>query len=441
MTSRTIALEILCQWHGSGKPIDIFLNELSSPKSKNREKGLVKTIVMGILRQKEYLDQVIKQFAHHPLKRMRPRTIYALRMGFYQLLFMDRIPPSAAINETVKAFKSKKQPTWLVRVVNGILRNGSRNIEKIKRDYPEISQQITNHPDWLVKRWQDKYGLELSRKICLTNNTHPPLTLRVNRSLIEPDEFLLLLQNSNREAERGVFSPESIIIKNYRGSITDLPGYDKGFFQVQDEAAQLASYLMLPLQSSSQYLDACCGLGGKMTHLLTLCKARATITGIEPDSRRYKLLLENLHRLQLSAPTMQTTLESFAPACRNKFAGILIDAPCSGTGVIRRHPDIRWNRHENEIATYQKKQLSLLKAAGKLTREQGIIVYATCSLEREENEEVVARFIEQQPEFQMEDTADFLPDQARVLSKNGFFCPTPANGLDGFFAVRLKKTK
>jgi 16S rRNA (cytosine967-C5)-methyltransferase len=439
ITSRSIALQTLSNWHGTGAPVPVFFERcIDTHLSSSPERALARAIIGGILRHLEYLDLIIESFSHSPLKKMKTRTLFALRMGIYQLLFMDRIPPSAAVNETVKSFKEERQPQWLVRVVNGILRNVARNLKNIPASENIIGdgQPVLNHPSWLLSRWQKRFGDKIVREICRQNNLVPPLTLRVNTKRISRNQLLTVFLDNGYDVEKGRFSKESLIMEN-SGAISALPGYEEGYFLVQDEAAQLVSMLM-PMVEHGNYLDGCAGLGGKTSHLASLVPVSGKITALEPDRKRYRQLGENLHRLGLEAKTIGTTLEEFAESSSEKFDGILIDAPCSGTGVIRRQPDIRWNRNPDDFNGYQQQQLDLLTRADSLLKENGSIVYATCSLEAEENEEVIEKFMAKHPEYIVENGVRLLPDEtAKLINQQGMFISTPADGLDGFFAVRI----
>jgi len=442
-TSRLLALNILCRWHDVHAPISgIFDQVAGSSHLEQRELQLANALVFGVLRRQQYLDYILGMFARHPLRKMKPRTLFALRIGLFQLLLMDRIPESAAVNETVNALKAVRQPKWLVSFVHGVLRNVARK----KKELPDPEsaaingQPILNHPDWLLERWRQRFGREKTTMLCRCNNQPPSLTLRVNTHRVDREGLLTLFAEADIRALAGKFSNEALYLPEARGGISGLPGYDQGYFQVQDEATQLAALLM-PIHDEGKYLDACAGLGGKTSHLAALAPETVRITAVEPDKRRYRLLGENLSRLRLDLVTCcNTTLEQFAAKSGERFDGILLDAPCSGTGVIRRQPDIRWNRTEKDLEFHHQQQVQLINTAAGLLTKNGVLVYATCSLEPEENEKVVQAFLADHPEFFVENITDYLPQSAACLvDKNGYFHPTPADGLDGFFAVRLQQ--
>jgi 16S rRNA (cytosine967-C5)-methyltransferase len=250
----------------------------------------------------------------------------------------------------------------------------------------------------------------------------------------------------------GRYAPDSLVLHNQRGAITVLPGFTEGIFQVQDQAAQLACHLLGPFKEKGRYLDGCAGLGGKTCAVASLLSPNASLYAVEPEQRRFRLLRENLQRQQLAerVTIMQQDLQEFAASKQllfdefdefdevDRFDGILIDAPCSGTGVIRKHPDIRWNRKPEDFVSHQKKQLELLRTAAGLLKPDGVLVYATCSLEPEENQQVIEQFLGSSGEFKLTGCRDFLPDSASlVVDKKGFFSPLPTEEIEGFFAARL----
>ncbi len=441
-SGRLVALNALYDFQQSGEPMSTILSRLSAKNRLDiRDNQLVKALVFGIFRRQQYLDCIIGRFSRYPITKMKPRTLIALRIGVYQLLFMDRIPPSAAVNETVQAFKGGRQPKWLVRFVNGILRSVAREQDSLPLpDQPaENGMPVLNHPGRLVKKWEKYFGRQRTQDICRINNEIPPLTLRVNTRLIQRGQFAAMLADTCR-IEQGKFSDAALILYDYRGDVAGLPGYEKGCFVVQDEAAQLASCL-LPMKKGGRYLDGCAGVGGKTTHLAALLPTGTRLTAIEPEKRRYRLLGENIRRLQVTGvTTVNMTLDEFADTTEEHYDGILLDVPCSGTGVIRRRPDIRWNRRIENLSGYQRQQLHLLRTAASLVQRDGIVVYATCSLEAEENSDIIDAFLAEHGEFLIENTRRFLPSTAEhLVTAEGYFQPTPEQGLDGFFAARLRR--
>lgn len=438
INSRAIAMDTLLAWEQSQEPLDQVLETMLSGSAVDdpRDRQLVMALVYGVVRWQGYLDAIIQKFSSHPLGGMKPLTLAALRVGLYQLVFLDRIPESAAINETVQALKSARQPKWLTGFVNGVLRAMVR--QRAALPAPDEAAAVLSHPAWLVARWQALFGPARTRLICGINNTMPVLVVRVNSRRISVDDWLTLLREKGIACERGLFAQEAVRIDNFQGSITALPGYEQGFFVVQDEAAQMVTQLLAPF-AGGRYLDACAGLGGKALHLAQLLPEGGRVVAVEPSQKRQALLKDNLRRL--GGPEVEingTTLQEFAGQRQGAFAGVLVDAPCSGLGVIRRQPDIRWQRSFAALQGYQEKQLALLAAAAGLAEKGGVLVYATCSIDPRENDEVIAAFLSEHPEFSITPAQEYLPDAARGLCDGtGFLKTTPEQGLDGFFAARM----
>jgi len=440
LNSRAIAMDTLLAWEKSQEPLDQVLEIMLSGAAADdpRDRQLVMALVYGVVRWQGYLDATIQKFSSHPLRHMKPLTLAALRIGLYQLVFLDRVPESAAINETVQALKLARQPKWLTGFANGVLRAMAR--QKAALPAPDEATAVLSHPAWLVARWQALFGPERTRRICWINNTLPPLVLRVNSHRISVDDWQALLLGKGIACERGLFAQEAVRINNFQGSVTSLPGYEQGFFVVQDEAAQLVTQLLAPF-ASGRYLDACAGLGGKALHLAQLLPEGGLVVAVEPSLKRQNLLKANLQRL--GGPEVEihgTTLQAFVGQRQGAFAGVLVDAPCSGLGVVRRQPDIRWKRTLDALRGYQAKQQELLASAAGLVEKGGVIVYATCSIDPLENDEVIAAFINEHPEFFITPAQEYLPEAARSLcDAKGFFKTTPEQGLDGFFAARMER--
>ncbi len=452
-STRYAALAVLCRWEERGLPLDqVMEEELADANLRDpRDRQFIRAMVFGVARWRGCLDWVAGQYASRPPAKMESPVLQGLRLGLFQLLFLDRVPASAAINETVQALKAMQQPKWLTGFVNGVLRSAERDRKNIPDPRHEAAAgkmpepARLSHPEWLLKRWIKRYGIAETEALCQTNNTVAPVTLRVNTALISPATLLQQLQKEGLNAEPGAYSPVSIRLADHAGPVVAIPGFEDGLFQVQDEAAQLVSYLLGPLQPRCSCLDACAGLGGKTSHLAQLLPAGAKLVASEPNSSRSRKLKENLGRLHLDplVTIVDGALASLLPRHAESFHNVLVDAPCSGLGVIRRHPDIRWNRNAADLRRYQAKQLQILDTAARLVAEQGILVYATCSTEPEENEVVVEKFLAGHPGFSLADCRETLPGPAKTLADScGFFRTLPGrDDLDGFFAARIIKKK
>lgn len=408
------------------------------------ERNLTMQLVYGVLRKRQFLDRVLGLLSRTPIRKMDLYVHQAIAVGLYQIFFLSRIPDSAAVNEAVESCKVARIHKRLHGFVNGILRQAIRTKDDLEQKASTDSKgkEILNHPDWLTRRWQENFGREATTALCRNNNQEPVLSLRINTTRIEQTAFMHLLAKENIDALPGLYAKDALILHDYSGAVTALPGYDDGFFQIQDEAAQLATNLLSPFVSHGNYLDGCAGLGGKTSHILQETKGlQCHVHAVEPESFRLQKLQENMERLFSSPPLTihQASLLDLTSATVGLFDGILIDAPCSGTGVIGRHPDIRWNRREDDLKYYHDEQLALLYHSATLLKSGGVLVYATCSLEPEENAEVVHLFLQDFPEFKLTDCRQVLPEAAHKFITNGFFHPLPEPSIDGFFAARLVK--
>ena len=404
-------------------------------------------LIYGVLRQRQFLDSILQERSKTPIRKLHPFVHQSLAVGLYQIFFLDGIPHSAAVNEAVNSCKIKGVPKRLHGFVNGVLRETIRRKEnKSLTEIASIEQNdhpVYNHPHWLVSRWIKHFGREETARICLENSKEPLLTLRVNSGRISRADLCRQLEQHNINHQPGRYAPDSIVLPDYHDSIQSIPGYEQGFFQIQDEAAQLATLLLGPFKHEGIYLDGCAGLGGKTSHLLQLGADRnLKIYAVEPEKRRLQKLLENRHRLfpKSKLSIYEGSLQDFGVKCTTQFDGILIDAPCSGTGVIGRHPDIRWNRKEHDLQRYQKEQLKLLEHAQPLLGPRGVLVYATCSLEPEENQNVIHTFLSTHPDLTLTNCTEQLPKAAHQFIKDKFFCPHPSPTIDGFFAARMIRT-
>jgi len=444
-TSRFVAVSLLCQWQKNHSSLDMMVEKMGLIQLPDpRDRHLVKALLFGVVRNLATLDWIIEQFSKHPLKKIRNEALQGLRLGLLQLFFMDRIHSAAAINETVEAVKQHKQPKWLTGFVNGVLRSANREretiLEKIEGDKLPAYVAL-NHPLWLVKRWQTRFGKKEAAAMCRANNTQAELCLRVNIAAISVVDFKKQLTESEIEYRSGDVLSEAVWLPEFRGTVVEIPGYQQGWFSVQDETAQVLCYLLGPWEAG-KYLDACAGLGGKTIVLHQLAPSGSTISALEPQKKRQGLLRENLARLGIgNVRVFSGTVEEFVDQNPNETVDkILVDAPCSGLGVTGRHPDIRWNRDEKDLQLFHEKQISILNAAAQLCPKGGVIVYATCSTEPEENEEVVSQFLAENPMFSIDKMSGLLPDSAEELLDGEYLRTTP--GLqcsDGFFAVRLVK--
>lgn len=442
-SARFLAINALTQLKKTKLPITVILEKMTVTHAVNDdERRLTLNLIYGVLRHYQYLDHLLAVFCRKPLKKLHPTVHQGLRVGLYQILFLDRIPASAAVNETISALKRLKLSPQLSGLANGVLRAIIRQIEQLP-GYLELEQQqklILNHPGWLTERWRDHYGQKQMVQICRSNSKPATLVLRLNNNLTNKDVFQNQLAKQEINVENGRIAPDALVLPGFSGSVTNLPGFENGAFLVQDEGAQLIPFLLMPLTENGQYLDGCAGLGGKTSQLALLGQQyNIKLTATEPQKKRFLQLQANLKRLKIQDQVQHhmQTLEQFSSTNSKTFDGVLLDVPCSGTGVIGRHPDIRWNREESDLIKYRGTQLELLQYGSQIVSKGGILVYATCSLEPEENEQVIEHFLKTNDHFILTDCADVLPEKFHQFVQNKYLRTMPAESIDGFFAARL----
>lgn len=354
-----------------------------------------------------------------------------LLVGLYQLLY-TRVPAHAAIGETVGCADKLKKP-WAKGLLNAVLRNAQRESETIFAELERDPVVRTAHPRWLQKSLK-AFWPEQWEAICAANNAHPPMILRVNRRHHSRDAYLALLGEAGIAATPCVYSRDGIVLEA-AADVRSLPGFAEGWISVQDEAAQLAADL-LDLAPGQRVLDACCAPGGKTCHILEAEPALAGVVAVDLEAKRLVRVKENLERLGLDAELIAADGRDIDKWWDGKpFQRILLDAPCSATGVIRRHPDIKLTRQPDDIVALAQLQGELLDAMWKALEVGGILLYATCSTLPTENTEVIAAFLERTPGARELD----LATAAGIKQPHGRQLLAQQGGHDGFYYAKLIK--
>ncbi|MDN6855317.1 16S rRNA (cytosine(967)-C(5))-methyltransferase RsmB [Pseudomonas sp. CAN2814] len=396
-----------------------------------RDRGLVQELAFGSARWQPRLSTLAARLLQKPFKAGDRDVEALLLVGLYQLLY-TRIPPHAAIGETVGCADKLKKP-WAKGLLNAVLRRAQRESEALLAEVDKDPAARLAHPRWLQKALKN-YWPEQYEAICAANNAHPPMTLRVNRRHGSRDTYLEELNRVGFEASACEFSRDGINLVQ-PCDVRELPGFAEGRVSVQDEAAQLAADL-LELAPNQRVLDACCAPGGKTCHLMEAEPALAGVVAVDLEESRLVRVRENLARLQLSA-------ELFAADARDTgkwwdgqaFQRILLDAPCSATGVIRRHPDIKLTRTAEDIEALAQLQGELLDALWATLEVGGVMVYATCSVMPQENSEQIAAFLARTPGARELD----LPGPWGIKQPHGRQLLPQDGGHDGFYYAKLIK--
>jgi 16S rRNA (cytosine967-C5)-methyltransferase len=396
------------------------------------DEALLQELCFGVCRWYQRLNSQLEALLDKPLKAKDIDVKILLLLGIYQLEH-TRIPSHASISETVQACKQLRKAS-ASGLINAILRRSQREKDTLASTLTKQTDFQYAHPYWLVKRLKHAWP-EHWQSICAANNERAPMTLRVNQTVSNRADYLGKVNATDLSATACQFSPYGITLAKPT-AVDNLPDFNIGHCSVQDEAAQLAATL-LQLAPGQQVLDACAAPGGKTCHLLETEPQLNRLTALELDGERGKKIHQNLQRLNLCATVIQ------GDAClpqqwwdKQAYDRILVDAPCSATGVIRRHPDIKLLRHDEDIAVLAAQQFEMLNALWSLLKPRGILVYATCSVLPEENEQVIARFLAQQNDaVSLEIDADWGIKQ--TFGRQLF---PQLQGHDGFYYARLQKS-
>lgn len=403
--------------------LDAVLPDLASAK----DRAFVQALVFGVLRQFHKLDFILAQLLDKPVKDQEIKALALL--GLYQLAFM-RVKDHAAVAETVAAVRKK---TWAKPLLNGLLRNYLRGQERLMAACQADPSAAVSHPNWLIRRIQQDWP-EQAEQLFTENNRQPPMALRVNLNQTDRESYLRLLQDQGLAARAGAYCPATVILET-PVPVDRLPAFAEGWVSVQDGAAQLATGI-LDVGTGQRVLDVCAAPGGKAAHILETHPQIQELVAVDIDPVRMRRVDENLQRLRLKATVI--VADASAPQSwwdGRRFERILLDAPCSATGVIRRHPDIKLLRKPGDIDPLAAAQQSILEAVWPLLAPGGKLLYATCSILKQENEQQVAGFLDSHAEAkELPIVADWglpRPVGRQLLTGEG--------GMDGFYYALLAK--
>lgn len=407
-------------------------------KYPDADKPLLQELCFGVCRWFIRLDKLASLVTHHAFK-SRDSDVHALLLvGLYQLLYL-RVPDHASISETVEATRQMDK-AWAAKVINGTLRRCQREKVELEQSLADSPSIKTSHPKWLVDMVMAAWP-ESAQCILTNNNTQAPMTIRVNVQHNTRENYLQQLKEKGIQGKLCEFSNSGIQLDKPCG-VDKLPGFAEGHSFVQDEAAQLSAQL-LDAQPGDRVLDACAAPGGKTTHIAESQPDLATLIALDADEYRVTRIHENLARLSLTADVRAQSLEDFTDQylkdLKNSnplFDRILLDAPCSAVGVIRRHPDIKWLRKRGDIASLANQQLVLLNKAWSLLKPGGTLLYATCSILPHENERVVKTFLAEQEDAE-EEILSVNWGQTAIV---GVQLLPQRNGHDGFYYAKLVKS-
>jgi 16S rRNA (cytosine967-C5)-methyltransferase len=438
---RGLAVKILNRVERTDAYLEKLLdNEMQNSELNSVDKALLYEIVHGVVRWMGRLDWVLNGFYKGQFSKAIPNLKNGLRVALYQILFLDRVPDYAAVNEAVE-FVKKLQGQKPADLTNAILRNIIRSKNSIR--YPDPEEDLTgylsayySHPSWMVKRYLKRFGREETEKLLTANNEKPFLTLKINTLKVKPEEFKSLLDSVNLRYLSGKYLHEFFKLMNLT-NITAWEYYQKGYFNIQDESAGLACRLLAP-EPGMRILDMFSAPGGKSVYLASLINDRGEIVAVDKYESRLKLVEKNIRRLGFSS--IRTVVADAMEFTSPPFDRVLADVPCSGSGTLSKKPDIKWKKDLLDIKSMNEMQYKFLEKASTLVKVNGSLVYSTCSIEPEENFEIVKKFLDNHSNFKLINAKDILPDE--LADENGCIQTLPhVHRMDGAFAAKLIKTE
>ncbi len=435
---RGLAVKILNRVERADAYLDKLLdNEMRSTELSGPDKALLYEIVHGVVRWMGRLDWILNGFYKGTFSKAIPNLKNGLRVALYQILFLNKVPDYASINEAVE-FVKRLQGQKPANLTNAVLRNIVRNKNGIR--YPDPAEDLVgylstylSHPSWMVKRYVERFGKEATEKLLLANNEKPYLTLKINSIKTNPQEFRKLLESVNLRYVPGKYLPEFFKLQNLT-NITAWEYFKLGYFNIQDESAGLACRL-LDVKKGMRILDLFSAPGGKSAYLAGLINDEGEIFAIDKYESRLKIFAKNVQRLDIKSIKLICT--DARDYNGNSFDRVLADVPCSGTGTLSKKPDIKWKKDLLDIRKMNEYQYKYLEKAASLLKKDGVLVYSTCSIEPEENFDIVKKFLDNHHNFILKDASEEnFPSE--LIDENKCIQTFPhVHGMDGAFAAKL----
>ncbi len=436
---RGLAVKILNRVERSDAYLERLLdNEMRNSELVGPDKALLYEIVHGVVRWMGRLDWVLNGFYKGQFSKAIPNLKNGLRVALYQILFLDRVPDHASVNEAVE-FVKKLQGQKPADLTNAILRNIIRSKNAIR--YPDPVEDLIgylsayySHPSWMVKRYVARFGREETEKLLQVNNEKPYLTLRINLLKTNIEDFRKLLDSVGLKYTNGKYFQEFVQLQNLT-NITAWEYFGKGYFNIQDESTGLACHL-LGVSENMSVLDLCSAPGGKTAYITVMIKDKGDVVAIDKFESRLKLVKQNLDRLGIKS--VKTIAMDALDYQGDKFDRVLADVPCTGTGTLSKKPDIKWKKDIFDLRRMNELQYKLICKAAEMIKPGGAFVYSTCSIEPEENFEIVKKFLDNHPDYKLDRAADnFSKD---LVDENGCIQTYPhIHQMDGAFAARIIK--
>lgn len=444
LAARALALDVLLRVEDGGAYADVALaNALGASALAIRDRAFASRLVYGTLAWRRRLDCQLAHLTNRDPSTLESRVLAILRLGLHQITLLDRVPDHAAVATSVDL--AKRQVPAASGLVNAVLRRAAREKRTLESVFPgrdvdpiDHLAVAASHPTWLVERWVRRFGLDATRELLAADNDAAPTVVRARPG--KREALLARFAAAGIAAEPGCFAPDAIRVN--AGDPHGLADWSTGGFSVQEEASQLVVDLLDP-RPGMRVLDACAAPGGKTAYAAERMAGSGLVVALDQRRRGARAIVRNAARLGLGnvAAVALDARRADAAFAGTLFDRVLVDAPCSGLGTLRAHPEIRWRRTPEDLDRLAAQQASILEAASSLVAAGGVLVYSTCTLTDEENEGVVGPWLASHPEFEREGARGYLPESARALVDDaGALCTLPhRDGLDGFFAVRARR--
>ena len=406
-------------------------------KLQDRDIGLISEIVYGVITWKLTLDEIIKKYSNIRIKKISAWILNILRMGIYQIVFLDKVPKSAAVNESVnlaKRYGHKSSANFVNAILRKVEKKDYESFFEIEDPIQRISK-TTSMPIWIIEELEKEMDLKKVEEICKNSNLKPNVTIRINTLKTNKKEIETLLQEQNIEFEEGILT-DFLILKKVK-HIEDLDMFEKGYITIQDEGAGLIPIVLNP-KPNDYILDACSSPGGKTTYMAELMKNQGKIIAWDLHEHRINLVEKNAKRLGINIiETECMDASKIRQDYIEKFDKILLDVPCLGIGVLKRKPDIKWKRKKEDIEEITNIQRNILDTCSKYVKPKGEIVYSTCSIFYEENEKIIEEFLQKNKDFEYANIElDVYKEQ---MTKKGKIQLYQGKENDGFFICKLQK--
>ncbi|MHC1750409.1 MAG: 16S rRNA (cytosine(967)-C(5))-methyltransferase RsmB [Cellulosilyticaceae bacterium] len=407
-----------------------------------KERPFVTEIIYGTIKYQIKIDYIINEFSKIKTNKMKPMVRNLLRMSVYQLIHLDKVPDSAVINEAVKIIHRRKMSN-LSGFVNGILRNIARNKNAVvypskQKDTIRYLSVVYSMPEWIVKMWCKDYGKEVTEEICIALNERAKVSVRVNLLKSTPEFVKQALEDAGIQVEQGHLLKECFYIKN-TNAITNIESFNEGYWTVQDESAMLVAHVVDP-KPGDKVLDVCSAPGGKTVHMAELMKNEGMVVSTDVHPHKIQLIEQTAKRMGLTCvnPTLQDGTE-FKEDWHEMFDKVLLDAPCLGLGILKRKPDIRYNRSEEDVKEIVSLQKKLLSNVVKYVKPNGVLVYSTCSISKTENDDMIKHA--KTLGLVLDDIMQYIPEMLKnEVKEKGYIQILPQiTGTDGFFIARFRK--